>query len=117
MTTTSMLHTSATRQQTLAIVPGSNEVEISESINAATFEDAFVRATSTPLTDGHVAEEVYCDSANEGLCRQIRDLSINQNPVRAKEGLVEACLHEGPGDLQCTKSAFRRGDAGSQGHI
>ncbi|VVC42564.1 Hypothetical protein CINCED_3A002323 [Cinara cedri] len=119
-TTTSMLPTSATRQPTLVVVPGSNEVNISEDINAATFEDAFMRATSTQLT-GTTSFDIFVQTGtSQKKCIAtvpMKDYVKKQNPVCSKVGLVEACLYEGPGELQCTKSAFRRGDAGSRGHI
>ncbi|VVC27469.1 Helicase, superfamily 3, DNA virus,P-loop containing nucleoside triphosphate hydrolase,Parvovirus [Cinara cedri] len=68
-------------------------------------------------TNGHIAEEVFCDGADVRLCSEIRNFSKNQNSVSSQKGMVEACIHQGPGDLCGTKSAYRRNDAGGRGHI
>jgi len=45
-----MSPTPAGRQTTLAVAPGSNEIQISEGIDANSLEDAFLRATSQVMT-------------------------------------------------------------------
>jgi hypothetical protein len=50
MMTTSTSHTPASSQTTLAVVPGSSEIAITESIVASTLEDAFMSATSQVQT-------------------------------------------------------------------
>jgi len=45
-----MSPTPVSRQTTLAVAPGSKEVQISEGIDASSFEDAFLRATSQMMT-------------------------------------------------------------------
>ncbi|KAE9530106.1 hypothetical protein AGLY_011568 [Aphis glycines] len=68
-------------------------------------------------TNGRIAKKVHLPGADEGICDQIRNLSKEQDPVYSKEGLVEACIDEGSWDIFGRKSALRRGNEGSRGHI
>jgi len=45
-----MSPTPVSRQTTLVAAPGSNEIQITEGIDANSFEDAFLRATSQVMT-------------------------------------------------------------------
>ncbi|VVC32167.1 Hypothetical protein CINCED_3A013690 [Cinara cedri] len=62
-TTKSTSHTPVTRQTKLAPAPGSNDVRISESIDAT-------------QAHGHVTKEMYVDGADAGLCGEIRNISV-----------------------------------------